>query len=256
MLPFIIILTFCCTISTKNLHQLSCTPARRRRRSKRAAAAGNTTIRSSLCTVRARGARHRRVSFAHVLVVLAAAAVAASEHFYTRVCFLCRPHGSCHCWHILFSTFLSRYFIRLNWCVSFCFLFSFFSFSFIHCRRSCSLLCRFLALSLYLFPHICVPITLNIHTIGSYTQHIRASTFLLNVRQRSIALFGSVQFSSVWFSSAWIRWYLCLVFTIPPCVCVSALICMRACFVGVNVCLPCMSVRMCVSGVVHSAMCV
>lgn len=29
MLPFIIILTFCCTIPTKNLHQLSSTPARR-----------------------------------------------------------------------------------------------------------------------------------------------------------------------------------------------------------------------------------
>lgn len=131
MLPFIIILTFCCTIPTKNLHQLYRAHQHEQEEEevKEYNGAGSSsssrqTIRSSLCTVRVRGERNRCVSFVRIAATtaatVAAAAAAAAEHFYTRICFLCRPHWSCHCWHIYFSTFLSRYFVFFNWCVSFC----------------------------------------------------------------------------------------------------------------------------------------
>lgn len=157
------------------------------------------TIRSPLRTVRACGERHRCVPFAHVLVVVVvvvAAAVAASEHFYTRVCFLCRPHWSCHCWHILFSTFLSRYFIRLNWCISFCFLFSFFSFYFIHSR---------LSRLLFSLPLSCsVPLSVSTHLRADYIKYTYDRQLHYTYEhQHSCLMYGSglllylVQFSSV-----------------------------------------------------------
>lgn len=195
MLPFIIILTFCCTIPTKNLHQLSCTPARRSKRV--AAAAGNYP---KLIVHRLRMGRTQSLRLIR------------TSWFVCCCCCCCRRRRCC--WTFLhtrlpslsatlvvpllahlFSTFLSRYFILLRLVCKF-FLYFLFSFSIYLSSFSLS---RSISLSF------------SIHLRADYIKYTYdRQLYNTYKRQHSCLMYGSgLLLYLVQFGSAYSCWYLC-----------------------------------------------